>query len=66
MVEAETEFRRAVELKPDFAEVGIGQMVLEGLRRLDEWSDLDRRYPSESALLAADGSVLAAKVEKDE
>ena len=37
-------------------DVGVGQMVLEGLRRLDEWPDLDRRYPSESALLAADGT----------
>ncbi|MGB8931992.1 MAG: DUF4388 domain-containing protein [Anaeromyxobacteraceae bacterium] len=37
-------------------ELGVGQMVLEGLRRLDEWRDLDRRYPSESALLTADGS----------
>jgi len=33
----------------------VGQMTLEGLRRLDEWPDLDRRYPSESALLCADG-----------
>ncbi len=37
-------------------DLGVGQMVLEGLRRLDEWPDLDRRYPSESALLTADGS----------
>lgn len=37
-------------------EVGIGQMTLEGLRRLDEWPVLDRRYPSESSLLCADGS----------
>ena len=37
-------------------DLGVGQMTLEGLRRLDEWPDLDRRYPSESALLCADGS----------
>jgi hypothetical protein len=37
-------------------DLGVGQMTLEGLRRLDEWPDLDRRYPSESALLAADGA----------
>lgn len=37
-------------------ELSIGQMTLEGLRRLDEWPDLDRRYPSESALLCADGA----------
>jgi hypothetical protein len=30
-------------------------MTLEGLRRLDEWPELDRRYPSEAALLCADG-----------
>jgi hypothetical protein len=36
-------------------DLGIGQMVLEGLRRLDEWPDLDRRHPSEAALLCADG-----------
>jgi DNA-binding Lrp family transcriptional regulator len=36
-------------------DVGLGQMTLEGLRRLDEWSELDRRYPSEGALLCADG-----------
>jgi len=35
-------------------DLGIGQMTLEGLRRLDEWQELDRRYPSESALLCAD------------
>jgi hypothetical protein len=34
----------------------VGQMTLEGLRRLDEWPDLDRRYPSEAALLNADGA----------
>jgi hypothetical protein len=32
---------------------GLGQMTLEGLRRLDEWPDLDRRYPSDAALLRA-------------
>lgn len=37
-------------------DLSIGQMTLEGLRRLDEWPDLDRRYPSESALLCADGA----------
>jgi hypothetical protein len=37
-------------------ELGLAQMTLEGLRRLDEWPDLDRRYPSEAALLAAHGS----------
>ncbi len=37
-------------------DLGVGQMTLEGLRRLDEWAVLDRRYPSESALLCADGS----------
>jgi hypothetical protein len=37
-------------------DLGVGQMTLEGLRRLDEWPHLDRRYPSESALLCADGS----------
>ena len=38
-------------------DLGLGQMILEGLRRLDEWPDLDRRYPSESALLCADGAA---------
>ncbi len=37
-------------------DLGVGLMTLEGLRRLDEWPDLDRRYPSESALLCADGT----------
>jgi hypothetical protein len=37
-------------------DLGIGQMTLEGLRRLDEWPELDRRFPSESALLVADGA----------
>ncbi len=35
-------------------DLGVGQMTLEGLRRLDEWPELDLRYPSESALLVAD------------
>lgn len=35
-------------------DLGLGQMTLEGLRRLDEWPGLDRRYPSESSLLCAD------------
>jgi DNA-binding Lrp family transcriptional regulator len=35
-------------------DLGLTQMTLEGLRRLDEWPQLDRRYPSESALLCAD------------
>lgn len=37
-------------------DLGIAQMTLEGLRRLDEWTDLDARYPSESALLCADAA----------
>jgi uncharacterized protein DUF4388 len=37
-------------------DLGVGQMTLEGLRRLDEWPVLDGRYPSESALLCADGA----------
>ncbi len=36
-------------------DLGLGQMTLEGLRRLDEWPGLDRRHPSEAALLRADG-----------
>lgn len=35
-------------------DLGLGQMALEGLRRLDEWPELDRRYPSDSAALAAE------------
>lgn len=35
-------------------DLSVGQMTLEGLRRLDEWPELDRRYPSESAVLHAD------------
>ncbi len=37
-------------------DLGVAQMTLEGLRRLDEWPDLDRRYPSEAALLCADAA----------
>lgn len=33
----------------------VNQLTLEGLRRLDEWPRLDRSYPSEGALLHADG-----------
>ncbi len=36
-------------------DLGLAQMTLEGTRRLDEWPRLDRRYPSESAVLYADG-----------
>jgi hypothetical protein len=36
-------------------DLGVGQVTLEGLRRLDEWPHLDRRHPSEAALLCADG-----------
>ncbi len=35
-------------------DLGLGQVTLEGLRRLDEWPQLDRRHPSDSALLCAD------------
>jgi len=35
-------------------DLGVGQMTLEGLRRLDEWPDLNLRHPSEAALLGAD------------
>ncbi|WP_242336052.1 MULTISPECIES: DUF4388 domain-containing protein [unclassified Anaeromyxobacter] len=35
-------------------DVGLGQMALEGLRRLDEWPELDRRYPSDTAALVAE------------
>jgi hypothetical protein len=34
-------------------DVGLGELVLEGLRRLDEWPRLDRHYPSDGAELAA-------------
>lgn len=34
-------------------DLALGQMTLEGLRRLDEWPGLDRRYPSDAALLRA-------------
>ncbi|HET8538949.1 MAG TPA: DUF4388 domain-containing protein [Anaeromyxobacter sp.] len=37
-------------------DVGLGMVTLEGLRRLDEWPGLDRRYPSDSALLRAAGA----------
>lgn len=37
-------------------DLGVGQMTLEGLRRLDEWPDLERRYPSDAALLCADAA----------
>ncbi len=43
----------------------VGQMTLEGLRRLDEWPDLDRRYPSESALLCADGAASSRSPAQD-
>lgn len=36
-------------------DLGLGQVTLEGLRRLDEWPGLDRRHASESALLRAGG-----------
>ncbi len=37
-------------------DLGVAQMTLEGLRRLDEWPGLDVRYPSEAALLCADAA----------
>ncbi len=37
-------------------DLSVGQLALEGTRRLDEWPALGRAYPSESALLGADGS----------
>jgi hypothetical protein len=33
--------------------LGLGQVTLEGLRRLDEWPALDQRHPSEASLLSA-------------
>ncbi len=36
-------------------DVPVGQVTLEGMRRLDEWPSLDRSYRSESAVLCADG-----------
>ena len=36
-------------------DVPVSQVALEGMRRLDEWPGLDRGYPSEGALLRADG-----------
>ena len=38
-------------------DLGLGQMALEGLRRLDEWPELDRRYPIDAAALVADGGT---------
>jgi hypothetical protein len=35
-------------------DLGVGQVALEGMRRLDEWPLLDRAYPDESAALRAD------------
>jgi hypothetical protein len=32
-------------------DIGVGQVTLEGMRRLDEWPLLDRAYPTESSLL---------------
>ncbi len=37
-------------------DVGLGHVTIEGLRRLDEWPGLDRRYPSDAALLRATGA----------
>ncbi len=37
-------------------DLGLGQTTLEGVRRLDEWPDLDRRYPSDAAVLRARGA----------
>jgi DNA-binding Lrp family transcriptional regulator len=37
-------------------DLGLGQTTLEGLRRLDEWPGLDRRYPSDAALLRPAGA----------
>jgi DNA-binding Lrp family transcriptional regulator len=38
-------------------DLGLAQMALEGLRRLDEWPELDRRYPSDAAALVAGGGA---------
>ncbi len=38
-------------------DLGLGQMTLEGLRRLDEWPGLDRRYPSDAARVRATGGA---------
>ncbi len=35
-------------------DLALVHVTLEGLRRLDEWPELDRRYPSDSALLRVD------------
>lgn len=37
----------------------LGQLALEGMRRLDEWPGLDRAYPSEAARLRAGGGGTA-------
>jgi uncharacterized protein DUF4388 len=37
-------------------DVAVSQLMLEGMRRLDEWPRLDRGYPSDGALLHADGA----------
>lgn len=34
-------------------DVGLGELVLEGLRRLDEWPKLDRHYPDDGRVLGA-------------
>ncbi len=36
-------------------DLGLGHVTIEGLRRLDEWPGLDRRYPSDGALLRSAG-----------
>lgn len=46
-------------------DLGIGQLMMEGLRRLDEWPELDRRYPSEAALLDADSGGPAGSPAQD-
>ena len=38
-------------------DLGLAQMALEGLRRLDEWPELDRRYPNDAAALVAGGGA---------
>jgi hypothetical protein len=42
-------------------DLGVGQMTLEGMRRLDEWPALDRRFPSEAALLVATEGAAQAR-----
>jgi hypothetical protein len=39
--------------------LGLGQVTLEGIRRLDEWPQLDRRAPSEAVLLSAGAAASA-------